>query len=62
MIQAKRWKNQLFNYYWALQTKPDALAELSGTLTSGFELERKHDTANEYPSALPCRVLPFKPV
>jgi hypothetical protein len=62
MIQAKRWKNQLFNYYWALQTKPDALAELSGRLASGFELEKKHDTANEDSSALPCRVLPFKPV
>ncbi|MDR3358930.1 MAG: hypothetical protein LBN96_08820 [Desulfovibrio sp.] len=60
MIQAKRWKNQLFNYYWALQIKPDALTELSDVLASGFELEKEHDAAKG--DALPCRVLPFKPV
>ncbi|MDR2054282.1 MAG: hypothetical protein LBQ10_00190 [Desulfovibrio sp.] len=62
MIQAKRWKNQLFNHYWALQTKPDALAEFSDALASGFELEKGHDASNGDSSALPCRVLPFKPV
>ena len=60
MIQSKRWKNQLFNYYWALQAKPNAVSELSNALTSGFELEKKRGATDEDIST--CRVLPFKPV
>ncbi|MDR3319931.1 MAG: hypothetical protein LBS77_03105 [Desulfovibrio sp.] len=59
IIQAKRWKNQLFNYHWSLQTKPGAPAKLSGALASGFELERKQDDSSGEVEAFRCRVLPF---
>ncbi len=36
LIQAKRWKNQLFNYQWATQLKPHSAA----LETAGFTLER----------------------
>ncbi len=35
LIQAKRWKNQLFNYHWAQQIRPDG----EGFGQSDFHLE-----------------------
>ena len=54
LIQAKRWKNQLFNFCWARQSKPDQtlFAALSEEL-GNFTLE------TEQPQAQPCRVLSF---
>ena len=46
LIQAKRWKNQLFNYHWARQAQP-----------LGNELEGPEAA----PAASKCRVLEFKP-
>ncbi len=37
LIQAKRWKNQLFNYQWASQVKPQ---DVEGPQKSSFTLER----------------------
>ncbi len=36
LIQAKRWKNQLFNYQWSTQVRPHSAA----LETAGFSLER----------------------
>lgn len=63
LIQAKRWKNQLFNYYWSQQSqaREDSPADAPENLVSGFELEnadRDHNRG-ESPSRR-CRVLPFK--
>jgi hypothetical protein len=62
MIQAKRWKNQLFNYHWSLQKKPGMLRDLSEALSSDFELEKPKNAPEAEASAPSCRVLPFKPV
>ncbi len=37
LIQAKRWKNQLFNYQWATQLRPN---NMEGPRESGFTLEK----------------------
>ena len=52
LIQAKRWKNQLFNYCWSQQSQPDqamfaALSEELGKFT--LETEKQAQ----------CRVLTF---
>ncbi|MDR2574612.1 MAG: hypothetical protein LBC94_09800 [Desulfovibrio sp.] len=60
MIQAKRWKNQLFNYQWALQKRPERLTELAGAALPGFGLE-KEAAPPDGEASPPCRVLPFKP-
>ena len=58
LIQAKRWKNQLFNYYWSKQAQP-AGGQNGETLNPmpEFELERPEET----PATSRCRVLEFKP-
>lgn len=74
LIQAKRWKNQLFNYYWSQQSKlRDLNASQSRQNTQGseqnqqnsdeifmpdFNLELPGDNA---PQGKRCRVLSFKP-
>lgn len=49
LIQAKHWKNQLFNYNWALQSKPAPIPEAEiGRILSQFKLEtdaNKNDDA-----------------
>lgn len=65
LIQAKRWKNQLFNYHWARQSRPDAQAP-AGTpesLAPDFELEPADVPADGQPgaNARRCRVLAFRP-
>lgn len=49
MIQAKRYKNQLFNYYWAQQAQP---------LAPDFDLMQGQAEA---PAPHRCRVLSFRP-
>ena len=41
LIQAKRWKNQLFNYYWSQQSRPGAQDQLEApeSLAPDFGLE-----------------------
>ena len=66
LIQAKRWKNQLFNYCWREQRRPpeeqagnpgqQAPAKAEGPAPSAFALER------EKPAEAPCRVLNFRPL
>lgn len=55
MIQAKRWKNQLFNYNWSHQRLPP-LKDVEGneSLPPNFEidLEEKQE---------PCRIIEFRP-
>ena len=41
LIQAKRWKNQLFNYNWSRQSRPDHMGAPDGPgLAPFFSLER----------------------
>lgn len=60
LIQAKRWKNQLFNYCWREQRRPpDAPAGApadAGAPAPEFALERTPESP-----APPCRVLRFRP-
>lgn len=41
LIQAKRWKNQLFNYYWSQQSRPGAQDQIEApeSLAPDFGLE-----------------------
>ena len=68
LIQAKRWKNQLFNYCWREQrrlpeerggagTAPAAATPDTPPPGADFALER-----DETPAAPPCRVLSFRPL
>ncbi len=68
LIQAKRWKNQLFNYYWSRQSRPDAqeAAETPESLVPEFELEFAEPPATgqngqREENARRCRVLAFRP-
>lgn len=63
LIQAKRWKNQLFNYYWSQQTqlREDSPADAPENLVPGFELESANSDQKRAESlSRRCRVLPFK--
>ncbi|MBQ4568156.1 MAG: hypothetical protein IJA79_08555 [Desulfovibrio sp.] len=57
LIQAKRWKNQLFNHNWAQQSRPAGVGEASAPLP-GFSLEQPESTPEQ---PVKCRVLPFQP-
>ncbi|WP_022656622.1 hypothetical protein [uncultured Desulfovibrio sp.] len=68
LIQAKRWKNQLFNYYWSRQIRPDAQhpAGVPESLVPDFELEladvpAANQTGRHEENARCCRVLAFRP-
>lgn len=64
LIQAKRWKNQLFNYNWSRQSRPEHTgAPEPQTLAPFFSLERPRAAQEPEPEAPqpPCRVLPFRP-
>ena len=71
LIQAKRWKNQLFNYNWAAQSRPPVGASdaaqpgADGPAGTGFSLEKPAMDAPAEPSeqaGRPCRVLAFHPL
>ncbi|MDD6181316.1 MAG: hypothetical protein ACI33N_07620 [Desulfovibrionaceae bacterium] len=54
LIQAKRWKNQLFNHHWAQQARP-AAAEAPH---SGFTLDRPESSPAPQQR---CKILRFRP-
>ncbi len=59
-IQAKRWKNQLFNHNWAARVKPDDMPSLS--FQSGSEqLERTEQAGQAEAKAPRAKVLVFRP-
>ena len=68
-IQAKRWKNQLFNYHWArqLQLSQQLQAEgqtgsPDGTAKAAFDLESSvASDAGSESAKKRCQVLPFRP-
>ncbi len=59
LIQAKRWKNQLFNYHWSQQSqdREGAAPQLPG-LAPDFSLEVPQKATHEQR----CRVLKFHPL
>lgn len=63
LIQAKRWKNQLFNYNWARQSSPFNKGESPppAESASAFTLEPQGEaSANDSATGKrQCRVLPF---
>ena len=63
LIQAKRWKNQLFNYNWSRQSRPEHAGAPDGpSLAPFFSLERPPaEDARPEPPQPACRVLPFRP-
>ncbi len=57
LIQAKRWKNQLFNYHWAKEARPDDSTAFPTALapsTENFSLEPPAPTKQR------CKVLRFR--
>ena len=62
LIQAKRWKNQLFNQQWAAQARP---SQDGAPAHSGFSLEKKRSEAEgaEIEAAQKrAKVLSFRPL
>ena len=64
-IQAKRWKNQLFNYHWARQIQLQAEGQAGspdGNAGAAFNLETpKKPDAGTKSGKKRCQVLHFKP-
>ena len=66
-IQAKRWKNQLFNYHWArqIQLSQQATGQAdgqAGATGSAFSLENPEESDTEAGSGQKrCQVLRFRP-
>lgn len=61
LIQAKRWKNQLFNQQWAAQARPRE----EGAPQSGFSLEKPRSEAevgNVETTQKRGKVLSFRPL
>ena len=58
LIQAKRWKNQLFNYSWRERRDP----QTSGPRLPGVDLDFGLEKAETPAPKNECRVLSFKPV
>ena len=64
LIQAKRWKNQLFNYNWARQSRPDRAGLPDGESLAPFfslELSPAGEEETPEPPRPACRVLSFRP-
>lgn len=65
LIQAKRWKNQLFNYHWSKQSKPSQNTQkpvkISGLPVFTLEPDQENDLNNQNKKTQNCRVLEFKP-
>lgn len=60
LIQAKRWKNQLFNYAWSRERQPplrDSQPEAAEMGEPAFSLERQKNEA----APASCRVIAFRP-
>ena len=59
LIQAKRWKNQLFNFHWSRQSQGrEGLDPQMPNLAPDFSLEAPQEPAPEHR----CRVLDFRPL
>lgn len=62
LIQAKRWKNQLFNYHWSQQARPQ---DTDGMAPHGFTLEvPASETQSDVGDGAPqkrCKILSFRP-
>ena len=58
MIQAKRYKNQLFNHYWSQQAQPREDGPGGQPLAPDFDLMPEAPAA---PAPHRCRVLSFRP-
>lgn len=62
LIQAKRWKNQLFNYSWSQQRMPPL--KDSGAAAPNqeidFNLEDRNKASEPDPHRSACRVLAFR--
>ncbi len=65
LIQAKRWKNQLFNYLWSQQLQPSGKKQMDlgmDFLGADFNLEAFPQSAPAVEAARGCRVLNFRPL
>ena len=60
LIQAKRWKNQLFNYCWSRQSQPDH--DINSALSDELAKFTLEDEQARMRQAPPCRVLQFPDV
>lgn len=65
LIQAKRWKNQLFNYSWSQQRLPPLKSHGDGAqeaLAMDFDLEGIQDYDETPRAKTVCKVLSFRPL
>ena len=60
LIQAKHWKNQLFNYMFAKTSRPQAKDDLKRNLNFGFSIEQPEPAPLNAPQQNTCRILQFK--
>ncbi len=56
-IQAKRWKNQLFNHHWSKQMRPENMENIQ---VSNFSLENEY-TPEKEEEPVKATMLTFKP-
>lgn len=64
LIQAKHWKNQLFNYSWSQQRQPPLKQQIdmdNDAFITDFSLEKGFGSGAPQENAR-CRVLSFKPL
>lgn len=63
MIQAKKWKNQLFNYCWGKQRQPVMKEDDSDLLfDTNFDITEMYDLEDAPGNKNPAKVLQFKPL
>lgn len=67
MVQAMRWKNQLFNYYWSQSVKAGADASPAGSDRGAFASRDGASGLNAGPDVghapkQRCKILSFRPV
>lgn len=61
LIQAKRWKNQLFNYSWSQQRLPPEKDALPTALENAQNFKLEEEKSLPQHNSGPCRVLAFRP-
>lgn len=62
LIQAKHWKNQLFNYCWSQQRMPPNKGPANfepPSVDIDFGIEKEDEDNFEKPEAQPCKILNF---
>lgn len=63
LIQAKRWKNQLFNYHWSQQMNPNELGDLGpNAFTLEVPLSEAEGGAGDGSPQKRCKILSFRSV